>query len=1073
MSSSNKRVINKDSLVHLFQIYLSPKHFPERDKHIHRIQRTCHRLFERDYLCIQLNNEHAVLCPSYPQKITIPVIDRAALATGTYQPPVIGDQPPSALSPINSDRQSEKRKKEQNAIEFEHQFYLDRYRASLFKLSFLSRTARARRRFPVRVICLSDGKCVCRSSTLALKLETVYREILDYFHTLSARMGKPIKQNHLSLNGTAISDESPSLLDVDLEQPPDDDTKAELADLIQNANMIAQLDGQVQPIYQVGRGYAKNALLRSIGMDLNAFQSESSRPSDVDTDADEGEVRLPSFQDDILGDRVDILSDFMSYDLSSPSSTEDDTEEEEEEESQRDDCEESNDAIEPENCDSHEKSTANSPEQSHVASTERKDSLTRHSDAPMLRRASSASFDSSFTAASSTLIPSKATRVMPPTVHINDAYASDSSLLTFYGVTVIADLMTETTRKWHGLSVAGSERAGNSETHSKFHLLSLPFPGCEYMVGPPIHTDTATFHQTLRLVGKSTDTPIASKPFSEFDGFEKPADPLMGTTTAGTAHVRPALEVKLGMFDKTFNPKEVMFNFCDPTVTAKIIVPPIVSMRIKLKGEEDIEKENEKKLRQKVGDELKEACNAELKLVDDRRKELLSTEEQERRAAEIAERVMSHDFEKNRLSQSSPDRLVQHEVITNGNGPVSIVHSNMVTHQHLASGSISPQLSPTIHAAQAPSPTNSTSSSTHQFSPILTPHSHPTPKYPQFLPPSASTFLTLPSSTNPADSTENLLSIVQSYLLLLLNTLATRSFSVHCISGWDRTPFFVALVRVLLWADGECHKSLSPLELAYLLVGYDFLLFTHQLTLRLHNGEHVLAFFISILPHLLNPTWFRFSKRCRIARGEKEDLPKHSTAPRATRLNRSGLSSVVSTLPSSQIDTSPPTHLLSPQASFPSSVPIPSFVREKTPVLADLSPFVIEESAVIGIGASSFDQSNLGRATRSLSFHSEPSRKDVSDSNDSSSWLQLPRKPHIHRSRRMVNQTRPETTLNNLEQEFAGLLKIKPDSDGTRTSEVSDEEFQKRLMSVYGILREVYTLTVLCQVDPSSPAGHH
>jgi len=45
---------------------------------------------------------------------------------------------------------------------------------------------------------------------------------------------------------------------------------------------------------------------------------------------------------------------------------------------------------------------------------------------------------------------------------------------------------------------------------------------------------------------------------------------------------------------------------------------------------------------------------------------------------------------------------------------------------------------------------------------------------------------------------------------------------VHCISGWDRTPLFISLVRLSLWADGLVHKSLSSLEILYFTVAYDW-----------------------------------------------------------------------------------------------------------------------------------------------------------------------------------------------------------------------------------------------------------
>ena len=39
---------------------------------------------------------------------------------------------------------------------------------------------------------------------------------------------------------------------------------------------------------------------------------------------------------------------------------------------------------------------------------------------------------------------------------------------------------------------------------------------------------------------------------------------------------------------------------------------------------------------------------------------------------------------------------------------------------------------------------------------------------------------------------------------------------VHFISGWDRTPLYISLLRLSLWADGVAHKSLSVAEMVYL-----------------------------------------------------------------------------------------------------------------------------------------------------------------------------------------------------------------------------------------------------------------
>uniref|UniRef100_G3PBN4 Myotubularin related protein 14 n=1 Tax=Gasterosteus aculeatus aculeatus TaxID=481459 RepID=G3PBN4_GASAC len=68
----------------------------------------------------------------------------------------------------------------------------------------------------------------------------------------------------------------------------------------------------------------------------------------------------------------------------------------------------------------------------------------------------------------------------------------------------------------------------------------------------------------------------------------------------------------------------------------------------------------------------------------------------------------------------------------------------------------------------------------------------------------------------------------QNYLKLLLHIINRDDESgllVHCISGWDRTPLFVSLLRLSLWADGAVHASLEPAEILYLTIAYDWFLF--------------------------------------------------------------------------------------------------------------------------------------------------------------------------------------------------------------------------------------------------------
>lgn len=85
----------------------------------------------------------------------------------------------------------------------------------------------------------------------------------------------------------------------------------------------------------------------------------------------------------------------------------------------------------------------------------------------------------------------------------------------------------------------------------------------------------------------------------------------------------------------------------------------------------------------------------------------------------------------------------------------------------------------------------------------------------------------------------------QNYLKLLLHIINSDDDSgllVHCISGWDRTPLFVSLLRLSLWADGAVHASLEPTEILYLTIAYDWFLFGHMLPDRLSKGEEVLVF---------------------------------------------------------------------------------------------------------------------------------------------------------------------------------------------------------------------------------------
>lgn len=91
--------------------------------------------------------------------------------------------------------------------------------------------------------------------------------------------------------------------------------------------------------------------------------------------------------------------------------------------------------------------------------------------------------------------------------------------------------------------------------------------------------------------------------------------------------------------------------------------------------------------------------------------------------------------------------------------------------------------------------------------------------------------------------------LTQNYIKLMLYFLKEfdSSILIHCISGWDRTPLFISLLRLTLWADGEIHKNLNAVEITYLTVAYDWLLFGHNLNDRLNKGEEIMFFCFQFL----------------------------------------------------------------------------------------------------------------------------------------------------------------------------------------------------------------------------------
>ncbi len=98
----------------------------------------------------------------------------------------------------------------------------------------------------------------------------------------------------------------------------------------------------------------------------------------------------------------------------------------------------------------------------------------------------------------------------------------------------------------------------------------------------------------------------------------------------------------------------------------------------------------------------------------------------------------------------------------------------------------------------------------------------------------------------------DVIKLTQNYLKLLLLYFneSDSSILIHCISGWDRTPLFMSLLRLSLWADGKVHQKLTPMEITFLTVSYDWFLFGHNLNDRLNKGEEILFFCFYFLKYI-------------------------------------------------------------------------------------------------------------------------------------------------------------------------------------------------------------------------------
>ncbi|XP_065165901.1 myotubularin-related protein 14 isoform X1 [Atheta coriaria] len=161
--------------------------------------------------------------------------------------------------------------------------------------------------------------------------------------------------------------------------------------------------------------------------------------------------------------------------------------------------------------------------------------------------------------------------------------------------------------------------------------------------------------------------------------------------------------------------------------------------------------------------------------------------------------------------------------------------------------------------------------------------------------------------------TWDLVTITQNYMKLLLKHIqeGKSGLLIHCISGWDRTPLFVSLIRLSLWADGLIHQNLDAQQILYLTIAYDWMLFGHHLPDRLGKGEEIFFFCFNILKKLtgeefsLQNTGRKKEKERIVIRTDSETLLDSLMLDSDMRGSNISLNSVCSSLSNMSQDTMP------------------------------------------------------------------------------------------------------------------------------------------------------------------------
>lgn len=162
----------------------------------------------------------------------------------------------------------------------------------------------------------------------------------------------------------------------------------------------------------------------------------------------------------------------------------------------------------------------------------------------------------------------------------------------------------------------------------------------------------------------------------------------------------------------------------------------------------------------------------------------------------------------------------------------------------------------------------------------------------------------------------DLITLTQNYMRLVLRYLVDQPLGllIHCISGWDRTPLFVSLLRLSLWADGAIHQSLTAAQILYFTIAYDWMLFGHNLYDRLSKGEEIFFFCFHFLKYMVGEEysvsrWSNKLKNGSVLRTDSdlqlEGLLLDADAPISSQGSNISLNSSWSSISSKSHDTPP------------------------------------------------------------------------------------------------------------------------------------------------------------------------